>query len=829
MASNTDNLQLYKKDPLTDGNDTFDIQTMMNDNWDKIDDQLGAQVVASPDKTPVSLVSGQQVITSPRVAPYNVKSIKGRTLVNLLGRSNFESAPTGFSQFQASTEFDTTNFTTGKQGLKIIVSSGTYGAITRTLATTIGKTYIVVFDFKNGNATKVWGRIQGSAQTPDITDSTKFTPAFIKFTATATSHVIEIDVGGAVGTYAYVDSVRAFEVPTVEYSALDSMTPAQVAAKYPYVDDVKPINTPYIIRYGENLIPPFYEWESLDVTAAEITGPYTYSIVTTSAVQKVNYTKIPAVPGQQYTYSGTFSSGTLIGIDFQLADGSSVSSTGFVTTNPLTVTAPANAVSLRVFTTNNATVGTFTFDKVMLNLGSTALPCKPRADDYLVFPTKLHSNIDRSVYDEITYRDGQYFKNSRFKELELDGTYTWTVAGSYTGFKILAATNITNMVIANNLVAKYDGKILQFAVGVSDGTWSDASANIVYIGVPNADSGWADGYTPTQAEMQAYFWGWHMCDPAGNTPYTSGTKAWARIDRFGTPQAEITTTLPTNKPTAPDYPKWTPYKFIHQLAAPTTEVIPVEGGITLHEGLNQLEVGAGMVVREKANPFYYTSDNLYYINNKNLGASAFKYRTARIMAVYRNATEDKVWTFNNGIGANTQQGFTAPTNYDPAAAYTITYLALDQYLLTGTVQTIDGEYSANLKTTVDILSHNQANILSRVSVLESQKAGKEQPQWITPTLLNGWVAVPGREPQYRRLTDGTVETRGAVKNGTMNAIVFMFLPGYRPGIQTDVPAYSYNGMSDIFGSANIYPAGGFVANAGSNTFFSIATRFSAEK
>lgn len=37
MASNTPNLGLYKKDPLTDGNNYFDVQTMLNDNFDKID------------------------------------------------------------------------------------------------------------------------------------------------------------------------------------------------------------------------------------------------------------------------------------------------------------------------------------------------------------------------------------------------------------------------------------------------------------------------------------------------------------------------------------------------------------------------------------------------------------------------------------------------------------------------------------------------------------------------------------------------------------------------------------------------------------------------
>jgi hypothetical protein len=37
MPSNTTNLALYKKDPATDGADTFNITTMLNDNWDKID------------------------------------------------------------------------------------------------------------------------------------------------------------------------------------------------------------------------------------------------------------------------------------------------------------------------------------------------------------------------------------------------------------------------------------------------------------------------------------------------------------------------------------------------------------------------------------------------------------------------------------------------------------------------------------------------------------------------------------------------------------------------------------------------------------------------
>lgn len=58
MASYTNNLNLLKKDPVADGSDTFNIQTMMNDNWDKLDAQaLKAQAAktapADADKVPV--------------------------------------------------------------------------------------------------------------------------------------------------------------------------------------------------------------------------------------------------------------------------------------------------------------------------------------------------------------------------------------------------------------------------------------------------------------------------------------------------------------------------------------------------------------------------------------------------------------------------------------------------------------------------------------------------------------------------------------------------------------------------------------------------------
>ena len=40
MASYTPNLNLLMKDPVADGADTFNIETMLNQNWEKIDRQV---------------------------------------------------------------------------------------------------------------------------------------------------------------------------------------------------------------------------------------------------------------------------------------------------------------------------------------------------------------------------------------------------------------------------------------------------------------------------------------------------------------------------------------------------------------------------------------------------------------------------------------------------------------------------------------------------------------------------------------------------------------------------------------------------------------------
>lgn len=58
MSDYTTNLNLLKKDPEADGNDYFNIQTMLNDNWDKIDAGVAAKETPAGAQAKVDNLAG---------------------------------------------------------------------------------------------------------------------------------------------------------------------------------------------------------------------------------------------------------------------------------------------------------------------------------------------------------------------------------------------------------------------------------------------------------------------------------------------------------------------------------------------------------------------------------------------------------------------------------------------------------------------------------------------------------------------------------------------------------------------------------------------------
>lgn len=94
MSTNTPNLDLLKKDPMTDGLDTFNVQTMLNDNWDKIDATTGpaSSIIKGVVKIGSGInVDGAGVISVPTLtAP--VSSVNSKTGVVVLVPSDIGAA-----------------------------------------------------------------------------------------------------------------------------------------------------------------------------------------------------------------------------------------------------------------------------------------------------------------------------------------------------------------------------------------------------------------------------------------------------------------------------------------------------------------------------------------------------------------------------------------------------------------------------------------------------------------------------------------------------------------------------------------------------------------
>jgi hypothetical protein len=853
-----------------------DTDTKVNDRYTKaeVDDKVtiaatGAQPSVVNTPTSVTMAVGLQVISCTKCAALSNLIAQGLTRVNLLGRDGNCEDASKWNVLQATTALDATNKVYGSNGFKVTINTSfTSGVTYKSLPGGLkaGKYYILVAEMKNGNSTSGVSIYLGGSSyaTVSVTDTTKFNTVFARMNPVSDIASVDVDlqVVGAAGQYGYFDGVRIYEITQTEYNALPSATAILdstsqwVANKYPYVDDVKHINAPYVIRYGENLLPPFNEWETGMQTgdSYSLTNPYDLTInASTTSGSFLRY-YVPVTVGQAYSLSLS-TSGANAAPYMYWCDSAKTRLTSKVT--GLNNVAPAGAVLLEVvFNTLNPTTyalqtGTATFTNPRLNLGTTDKGFKARNDDYLFVPNvQLASSVDGTVYDTLYQRDGKLSVLHRFKkDMVLDGSLAWSgTISSFTGYKVVhAPPATTKWVNYSEKLVKYDGKILKTAT--AGGLWATNGADTsetsiddnIYISIASADSGWGDAYNPTAAEIQAYFYGWVMTNNFTGIYNGTGTKAWEkrysgqgtiRDTGFGSlvVNGSGTTTLPT---TLNDQ-GFKPYKLTYQLATPIIEEVAPEGAISTLEGSNQIEVGVGMIVREKANPAASTS---YYNINTTLLASSnlLKNRALRILGVYRNGRLDPQWLMSSdgALGPNGTYLTRIPiAQYDPAATYEVTYLALDAYSLTCNPLAVTGEYDPNIKTVQDRLVQRAADVETRVSVLENNKARKVQGQWIAPTLLNAWVNTAGsfEVAGYRINELGEVQLRGLVGSGTVGSIILVLPAGYRPLKTRPFIAESYNGTSEVLARIDVKNDGTVVLNAGGTSWLSLEQiRFTAEQ
>ncbi|MFK7692849.1 C1q-like domain-containing protein [Paenibacillus sp. HJGM_3] len=680
----------------------YDYDTLRGNVLD-LDSRIKDQQILS-----VNLKRGMNYLSASQASPLNL-TIGGQTLVNLLGRVGNCDDPSKFAASQGTATLDTTAFTTGTSGIRLtIVGAFTNMSTQFNLLNQLdtSKYYVMLADLKNGTATNVVfrfyngsGNIGSTSHTP-----TTFATKYIRLQPSnfSTGQYIYFDINGADGQYGNIDSIRVYEITSAQYALIDvdpEWTGDRLASRFPYVDSVKHLNGASVTKYGKNLLPPFYEWK-LHANAV-VTEPYKLTLNATADFQSSTY-RVPVMPSTTYTFSRSGTGSVNIWEFKSTGTNNGGSSAGSV----YTITTKSDTFFLEVELTNIG-AGTSIFVSPQLELGSTSTAFEPRNDDYVFAPVTLASSVDGTIKDSLTYRDGAWNKTKRWNQFTIDGSLTFIFSVDYTGFKAVGTSLSPVMAITTNMVGtRNDGMILPYGTGGS-GTGPNvvsrsSGGDFAYFSVPDSETGWGEGYTPSGTEIKAYFYGWKMNNGTFGTPYDgTGTKTWTTWN--ATSNTGSVTVTPTTIATG-----YTPYTLTYQLAVTQTEVVSVEGAVSLHPGGNQIEIGEGVIVREKANPVLKPADNLYRINNSFSGytGSELKNRTEKILAVYKNGVRDSKWfifsdtpPYSNGK----QSAQIAKSDFDTTAEYTVTYVALDKYSLTSTNTDTFGTYSGNIGTTVSAL------------------------------------------------------------------------------------------------------------------------------
>lgn len=689
------------------------------DDMNRIEGQIqkDADDLESSPPTPVTLESGTQTITVDRDTPFAVLNIQGRTLINLLGRDGNCEDISRWGRYQVTNELDPGNKTNGSYGLKTIVATGYSTGSSYSVNKNdyqADKHYILIGMLKNGTATDTSLSISGffnETRSNVVTDSSTFQVAVSKFTGlTMGQRPVAVNITGQPGTYSYADEIRLYEITEDEYNAIDSMTPEQVAAKYPYVDSLQNVNAVYINTKAED--------------------------------ERTSYMYLPTC--------------------------------------------------------------------------------------------QLASNLDGSLADTM-YMDneGKPRVVRQFRRVELDGSLEWTNPTLGAGYKEVRLP-LTDNKPDTGFAVKYDGKIINQNNQPNGPDQFNHNTGFFRVTIANADSGWGPDYTPTADEVKAYFWGWGMYNrDTGDitTPYNgTGTRGWYAL--LHPPERAHGTYPGAQVPPGPPG-LWSPYLLQYQLASPVDEPLEHEGSLMLYEGTNQVEVGTGIVVREKASPV--VAPHGVFINGNTISNSKPQYRPLKFKDIFKDGKRDMIWSFATHppeTPANlsgSEQASIPIRLFDPFAVYQVTYLALDTYKVGIAPTEISAEYASNLRGTVDSLVEDSKNALSRISVVESQMQMKEpsHPQWITPALINGWVPYRDAFPVgYSKDSAGNVWIKGFVKGGTVSGnpetgTIFVLPKGYRPSEERSFAVQSETASQPTFGAVIVNPDGRVRAYAGNNVLLSL--------
>lgn len=760
----TPNLGLNKIDRSSPSTTYFDLDKYLDQNWEKVDgfaeqveekvEETAAQVsniqerLDTEKRRSVTLEPGLQIINAERASPFKLEGLKGRTLVNLLGRDgNFEDAMRWNVGLGTRTVANNVITVTGN-GTGVNPQLTSYNHILALTPKVGDKLFLRV------RATHIIGTAKQLQLYLWSTALNRFTAINIDNPVNGTTYdmygVITVNqavVDGWDTTFGFkltaeYDSYEASNGSQVQFSNAaiykvsdedKSLTSNQLALKYPYVDSLQPVRNPYTIRYGENLLPPFYEWRINDGVNSWVEGPYTLSGVATKGNQPTDspLMRVPIGTTLTLTGGGNGANGYMQIINKSktapLADNAGSEYALF------TATEENNEFYVRAQVMD---AGPHTIKNPMLSIGSVPKPFKPREDAMLALQTDLYADpVTGANADEVFEKGGQYFKLAKWGRVALDDSLGWAVALSPSGFKQIEMNSYNFPITGNQgYTTKYNGAVLPnfsgIPVSADLGTLSQATGRY-YVTVANLDSGWGDAYTPTAAEIKAYFKGWKMGVQGGSrtAPYEgTGSKIWYKITMVtinGSATLQLSDRVLDVVPTVPAgtdsvETTYTPYQLVYQLATPTVEPITSEGQLTFFEGNNQVEAGTGLVIREGTKPAFSTLYNTYEINSNinnsgSVAANPLIYKVKKINSIYKNGKPDQWLKMADVNSYGLERAYKSVVAFNPSAIYTVTYFMLDTFPVAPFVGSVAENERTLLTDMSDIIRQNAA----AVSVVEA--------------------------------------------------------------------------------------------------------------
>jgi hypothetical protein len=498
--------------------------------------------------------------------------------------------------------------------------------------------------------------------------------------STINTDYIELEIELKPNAQLWHPLVPLYEVSNEEYNKiLVDWNVSDVLSCYPVVQGSRSITHPFVMAEGANLAPTHsIEWEQGSLGTA--------NGAEASGTNRLRTTFIEVVKGEKYNFSV---SDGYYNIAF-LYDNNKNYITYIDVSGSVIINNPnVKYVRLWVRRDDNADL---TIDEVpqiqpMLNLGSEPRLFVPRNPSYKYWMTTLGSIGDKK--DLLYEKDGKdYVEQWIEKDVVLDGSLAWQYHSrsdevGITSVKAPLTRKALYFTNRNSVLTKFDGTPLT------------QKLNAGVLEHPD----------------------WYYCGDV--TGSIDGDEVMIAISDADATGYDLTTTQGIK-----DYFNANPYKLSYVLAKPVTEEVRSEGSIVVN-GLTQIEVGSGVVVREKISNSQLKLVNGYY--NLNYGADTpswnytwLKNKVAKFIGFYESTNDfTKSWNIYTG-SQDTIRGHRASikeTDIDMEKDHYVTYLVLDRHLFASNPVDVLATYAKSVGAALNDMAVEMGDIATDVSVL----------------------------------------------------------------------------------------------------------------